>query len=1193
MMMVEADEGSPEIMDELFSGEDDYGDVLLDLDFYGKPLILRSDESLFSLDVAEAFPSWHEYEEQFGHGGRSDDLPFVDALKGEQTSSVLSTEDKLPGYGVLSLSHKSESSEYRRECSDGFLESAGSSGVPDSQGNGLIYMVADGGLQNALSSRQNASNEAPFETLNHCEPFNFHSANHVIHNRGSSDLNDTDKAPFERPIYGEPSSFHGANHVIHEQDSLDFRYLNHEENPFDQLSSTEGIGWNPFNSFSLNSCKNYGLQAKDEKEEEIFESRRTLPSFGRAGEIPAKNSAVVGYDWQNPGALPPPLTKVETNSLKMENKMPYSAVARHDWHPNLQIPEIPGILPPPSIKVEINSLKMENEMPNSVVVGHDRHPVLQIPEIPEVQNNTVEQSNADDDPDVCVLEDMSAPARPNRIAMKAKLAATSQHSTSRDPGVQMVTAHSRPKPNDERVIFRVALQDLTQPKSEATLPDGVLSVPLLKHQRIALSWMVNKETRSACCSGGILADDQGLGKTVSTIALILKERSPSSKVSKTNEKQSEAETLNLDDDDEAASEAYNVTEEAEPCRVNGINGVKTYPLAKGRPSGGTLIVCPTSVLRQWSEELHNKVTREAGLSVLVYHGSNRTKDPVELAKYDVVVTTYAIVSMEVPKQPVVNENENQMGSPLKQFSSGRKRKQLESVPDRNSCRSKKSRKGIDNDILENIYGPLAQVGWFRVVLDEAQSIKNHRTQVARACWGLRAKRRWCLSGTPIQNAIDDLYSYFRFLRHEPYAVFRTFCEQLKVPIHRNPRNGYKKLQAVLKTIMLRRTKGTFIDGEPIINLPPKTIELKKVDFSKEERDFYSRLEADSRAQFAEYAAAGTVKQNYVNILLMLLRLRQACDHPLLVKGFNSNSKMTSSIEMAKKLSREKQISLLSCLEASLAICGICSDPPEDAVVTVCGHVFCNQCISEYRKYCQLLGLEVVEVSEPHSLICPQDSSKIKAALDILLSLSGRQDCATKTESSELIEGGYASGKLRVCDSGEDNRTSDMNRDSNNSVKVVSEKAIVFSQWTGMLDLLEACLKNTSIQYRRLDGTMPVAARDRAVKDFNSLPQVSVMIMSLKAASLGLNMVAASNVLLLDLWWNPTTEDQAIDRAHRIGQTRPVSVFRLTVKDTVEDRILALQQRKRRMVASAFGEDETGSRQTRLTVDDLKYLFRVD
>lgn len=138
------------------------------------------------------------------------------------------------------------------------------------------------------------------------------------------------------------------------------------------------------------------------------------------------------------------------------------------------------------------------------------------------------------------------------------------------------------------------------------------------------------------------------------------------------------------------------------------------------------------------------------------------------------------------------------------------------------------------------------------------------------------------------------------------------------------------------------------------------------------------------------------------------------------------------------------------------------------------------------------------------------------------------------------------------------------------------------------------MKDSCIQYRRLDGTMSVAAREKAIKDFNNIPevcwifllqnsidltiwdfffffvscsgfkrlltllQVTVMIMSLKAASLGLNLVVACHVLLLDLWWNPTTEDQAIDRAHRIGQRRPVTVSRLTVKDTVEDRILALQ-----------------------------------
>lgn len=779
----------------------------------------------------------------------------------------------------------------------------------------------------------------------------------------------------------------------------------------------------------------------------------------------------------------------------------------------------------------------------------------------------------------------------------------------------------RPKLNDEHVIYRVALQDLSQPKSEDSPPDGLLAVPLLRHQRIALSWMVKKEKAGVPCCGGILADDQGLGKTISTIALILKERSPSSRLSTAITRQTKTETLNLDDDDDedVFSELHKSKQGADSCQVdeNSMN-CKTSLHTKGRPAAGTLVVCPTSVLRQWSEELHNKVTSKANLSVLVYHGSGRTKDPIELAKYDVVVTTYSIVSMEVPKQPLA-EDDDEMGKGTHESLSCKKRK----TPLSSKKSSSKAKKEAEKESLEATARPLARVGWYRVVLDEAQSIKNHRTQVARACWGLRAKRRWCLSGTPIQNAVDDLYSYFRFLKYDPYAVYKQFCSTIKVPIQRHPTTGYRKLQAVLKTVMLRRTKGTCIDGKPIINLPEKRIVLRKVEFTDEERDFYCKLEAQSRAQFAEYAAAGTVKQNYVNILLMLLRLRQACDHPLLVGGSNSGSVWRSSVEEAKKLSREKLTDLLKCLEASLAICRICNDPPEDAVVTVCGHVFCNQCISEHLTgddtqcpvsacKAQLSGSSVFtkamlsdslsdqprlqnnpdcagsDVDE--SLICrPYDSSKIKAALQVLQSLPKHKVCTHSGRLSGSDNEG-ASPSENTCDNhaGE----SSVHRSAKDTTTIAGEKAIVFSQWTGMLDLLEACLKNSPIQYRRLDGTMSVLARDKAVKDFNTLPEVSVIIMSLKAASLGLNMVAACHVLLLDLWWNPTTEDQAIDRAHRIGQTRPVTVLRLTVKDTVEDRILALQQKKREMVASAFGEDETGSRQTRLTVEDLEYLFKI-
>ncbi|KAF2305133.1 hypothetical protein GH714_001972 [Hevea brasiliensis] len=812
-----------------------------------------------------------------------------------------------------------------------------------------------------------------------------------------------------------------------------------------------------------------------------------------------------------------------------------------------------------------------------------------------LSNLSGSKSNVDDDADLCILEDISQPARINHSAV-----------------------------------------DISQPKSEASPPEGVLAVPLLRHQRIALSWMIQKETSSMYCSGGILADDQGLGKTVSTIALILKERPPPVKLDLQVVKKEEFEPLDLDEDDDEVTEVDGMKKDAESCQVMSNRSSKmsttSFGQSKGRPSAGTLVVCPTSVLRQWAEELHKKVTSKANLSVLVYHGSNRTKDPCELTKYDVVLTTYSIVSMEVPKQPIVDDDDDEKGKGEGDdvaslgLSSGKKRK----YPPSSGKKGSRNEKGMDAALLESVARPLAKVAWFRVVLDEAQSIKNHRTQVARACWGLRAKRRWCLSGTPIQNAIDDLYSYFRFLRYDPYAVYTSFCSTIKIPIQKNPTKGYKKLQAVLKTIMLRRTKGTTIDGKPIINLPPKVVVLKKVDFTDEERDFYTRLEADSRAQFKEYAAAGTVKQNYVNILLMLLRLRQACDHPFLVRGLDSISFGRSSIEMAKKLPREKQMCLLNCLEASLAICGICNDPPEDAVVSVCSHVFCNQCICEHLtgddnqcpvSKCKVRlntssvfskatlnsslsdqpaqdgsGSELGEVANPCTEGIPYDSSKIRAAVEVLQSLTKPRDCASTNGTLENSFDGSATCPENLCSSGNsvndksDQRNVLADENVNGSVNVVGEKAIVFSQWTRMLDLLEACLKNSSIQYRRLDGTMSVAARDKAVKDFNTLPEVSVMIMSLKAASLGLNMVAACRVLLLDLWWNPTTEDQAIDRAHRIGQTRPVTVLRLTVKDTVEDRILALQQKKREMVASAFGEDETGGRQTRLTVEDLKYLF---
>ncbi|CAA2995818.1 DNA-3-methyladenine glycosylase [Olea europaea subsp. europaea] len=189
---------------------------------------------------------------------------------------------------------------------------------------------------------------------------------------------------------------------------------------------------------------------------------------------------------------------------------------------------------------------------------------------------SIDQSfHVDDDSDLCVLEEMSAPSCVNPTSESAKLVFASHLSTSRDPLSHTVMGHSSLRQNDERFIYRVALWDLSQPKSEATPPDGLLAVPLLRHRQIALSWM-------------------GLGKTISKIALILKERSPTSKASKVNKEQCKTETLNLDEED-GVSEIHQPKQEA---KVDGYatNGGKTYMQAKGRPPARTLIVCVRQVL---------------------------------------------------------------------------------------------------------------------------------------------------------------------------------------------------------------------------------------------------------------------------------------------------------------------------------------------------------------------------------------------------------------------------------------------------------------------------------------------------------------------------------------------------------------------------------------------------------------------
>ena len=910
--------------------------------------------------------------------------------------------------------------------------------------------------------------------------------------------------------------------------------------------------------------------------------------------------------------------------------------------------------------------------------------VIRAPQFPVVTDDRVTGQNKQRYIPQSLLQIRQQPHVDQRVALKAILDGVQQKTQT--------TSHAE----DEKS---------TSKNNEMDPPPNLLLTPLMKHQRKALAWMFDREMKgSPPPRGGILADDQGLGKTVTTIALLLsappdvveEERRArqflfNGPLSSQHAQKQEDESVSVQDEEEEGDDddELNEQEERKPddvceeettviidisssdddvgkdmdyvptlkIQVQGVEDEEIVdllddedsgaddddvrdlatpapqPLSSAAPCaapaakdkyikdketaarkseadcihGQTLIVAPTSLVHQWADEIKKKVSPAANYTVYIYHGKDRAVSAAYLAKYTVILTTYTVLSLDAPESIRL---------------------------DKSKLRSNNGLNDYDTRPYRMRGGSLFKVKWHRVVLDEAQVVKNAKTLGAHAAWHLKAERRWCLSGTPIQNSVEDMYSYFRFLHFEPYNKYSTFKTRIRDPIvlEKHAALGYQRLQEALNTIMLRRTKKTEIDGAPIIQLPERRVDLLQVEFSEAEREFYDQLWFNAKEMVNGFKAQGNVNSNYANMLWLLLRLRQACNHPSLVKGsafkFQAGSAahqpsavVAQQIQGIKALSEEVRASLRSVLtqnETPLQ-CVVCGDIPEDASVSQCAHVFCEQCVASsfsstvqdnpsfdcqacgqtlhsHELFCgeafdQLAsspgggttapsstGFREVRAEHRHLMNFPP-STKVTAFMKLMRQLHGRDEEGLQAQKKELSdEAQLPPLKKQKGDVGQ-----------------VVDKVIVFSQWTSMLDLLEPFLSAEKFKFCRLDGTMTVKDRSSAISEFTHNPSTTILLVSLKAASLGLNLISANHVILIDLWWNPQVEAQAIDRAHRIGQTRAVQVHKITVKDSVEDRILELQRKKQRMAATAFGEEVEGEQQgrglgARLTAQDLLYLF---
>ena len=266
-------------------------------------------------------------------------------------------------------------------------------------------------------------------------------------------------------------------------------------------------------------------------------------------------------------------------------------------------------------------------------------------------------------------------------------------------------------------------------------------------------------------------------------------------------------------------------------------------------------------------------------------------------------------------------------------------------------------------------GGLLHVRWRRVVLDEAQAIKSHTSQIARAVFSLSAERRWVVTGTPVQNNLQELYALLHFLRvpgpAQSLAAWRKAV---------GGSGRLALLQRCLRPLMLRRTKATRdAQGNPILSLPERKHRTLTVPFSPEEEDFYTALHSRSKVQFDAYMAQGKALTNYATVLELLLRLRQACAHPFLAqsrgdakasaaklgrhlnKGGGAASTRTARV-LAKLNGRARGgggrdggEACVPCASAAADTserdeCPICLEPPDDAVITTCAHTFCRECI---------------------------------------------------------------------------------------------------------------------------------------------------------------------------------------------------------------------------------------------------------
>ena len=565
------------------------------------------------------------------------------------------------------------------------------------------------------------------------------------------------------------------------------------------------------------------------------------------------------------------------------------------------------------------------------------------------------------------------------------------------------------------------------------------------------------------------------------------------------------------------------------------------PGAAATAPRGTLVVCPVSVIDSWMEQLAAH-TRPGALRSYVYAGAGRNPDPAFLASFDVVIVSYNTLAAE-------HTGSSDVGA-----ATAGKRKRAEGVH---------------------------AVEWRRVVLDEAHTIRNRGTRAHAAALALRGTLRWCLSGTPVQNRADDAQPLFAFLRCAPLAEWSVWNRAVGRPVRDGDPAGLARLRLLLRSLSLRRTKASLAHL-----IPPKTVEVHAVKLDAASREAYDALFRSARSAVAAAAAQGddALLSLYTPVLECILRLRQAADAAVLVPP----ARLAAARELLRRagdaskpaLGREEALRLFAALAGALAApedndCCVCLEPLAEAaarVLRACKHTLCDACLGR------------IAATQPAR--CPLCRATFTAR-DVL----SKETLASAAETAAPVADEPADAALPLVPP---KVAALLEGLSAMAAEGLDRKCVVFSQFTSFIDVMGAHLTAAGWPCARLDGSMPAAARSAALAAWrvpNDRGGPPVLLVSTRAGGVGLNLTSANHCFLMDAWWNAAADEQAMDRVHRLGQTRPVRVIRFVAKDTVEEKMLAMQAAKAALGKGALTKLNADEARTARAAD-LRSLFEI-